>query len=36
MKSGKFRAVLALLLAFALTVPLWAACAGYRYYIFGD
>lgn len=32
MKSGKFRAVLALLLAFALTVPLWAACAGYRYY----
>lgn len=32
MKSGKFRAVLALLLAFALALPLWAACAGYRYY----
>ncbi|MBR4545677.1 MAG: hypothetical protein IKO14_06890 [Oscillibacter sp.] len=37
MKRGKFRAVLASLLAFALTLPPWASCAGYRcYYTFSD
>ena len=37
MKKGKFRAVLASLLAFALTLPPWASCAGYRcYHTFSD